>query len=565
MNLKVLKWSNIKVRFYCLFGVFMFWFSLGAESQNVNDLYNLDFQYKSGGDICWMGGGFVLGKGGSRIGIDSTDRIGAKYPLCLQSIKMLPKAKIYLGFYGCSVQKLFIPGDYQNIQFALNAKSVNLSKSWLKVTCLDEHEKYLVSDSVFLKRNGKWDWCQINVSGKNARFFRVEIGGEGKKDLKECAKLVVDHLSILGDGKEIGQIDLSECIPQKEDFCLDSFDTKKIIPRLEGKKVVVLAETVSQDSTTLSLEKELVTELVEQGICKLIFVDMPFDRVLLFNLYIQGSQRVVKDRLMESMQAMKSPVLEMNLLEDLRNYNRTHEDKVNLLGLGLLQGAPYFDLSYFLKCISSGFSSDAILKVMHWVYQEDFQHAIAEWDSVQKKGRWEELPIDWVKITLQLLNEQREMRRGLFTVRNGEEFVASQMIKMCIDSLLPEGKQVLVAGSWDKLNKKDVLSLSEISRIGHLKACYGDSCLVIGVLRGEGNIVGMDLSTEKEKVWAMEVPQEPWSLEHFCAQQKRDVLFGSCLAKDKVSWIRYYVGLADCEWMLPVNLSERMDAFLWIK
>lgn len=547
----------MKGRFCCLFGVFMFWFSLCAESQHVDDLYNLDFRYEGVKAIHWTLGDFERWKGGNKV--DTMELKEGKQVFGLTSARLF-KDWEYANFRGKLAQQLYIPTACRQLRFELDVKGVNLSEAWMKVVRLDAEEKCLGMDSVLIQSDGEWRLCTMDVVTGGACFFRVEIYGKGWDGEGRYSKLLLDNLRIEGDGREISHVDLS--LPQTGDFQFadswqDGFDSQ-----VRGKKVVVLAETVKGDSVSVRMEKGLVLRGVEQGDCKLLLLDMAFDCAMLFDLYIQGNERIKKELLVSIAEKMALPPrLCLEVLEDLRAYNEGHEGKVVIAGTKVLGVYPY--LMDGFQAISAERESDVRRRLLVSLGEGKFAKARRILNSVRMSPHWDKLAVDKLSGIVALESEWQQNEWG--RVDENEERRA-EITKWCIDSLLPQGKQAILVGDWKNWNTKDNCGGNwEKSSGSYLREYYGDSCLSIAILRGKGDMMGMDLSTKKEKMWRVEVPQEPWSLEHFCTQQEGKVLFASCLAKERVAWIRYCLGVVGCEWSFPINLSERMDAFLWIR
>lgn len=544
-------------RFLILWGVFAFCLPWRGMGQDIRELYNLDFRYEGVEAIHWTLGDFERWKGVNKV--DTTECKEGKQVFGLTSARLF-KDWDYANFRCKLAQQLYIPTACSQLRFELDVKGVNLSKAWMKVARLDARERCLGMDSAAIRADGMWGKCVLDVAGGEACFFRVEIYGKGLDGEGACSKLLLDRLQIKGDGKEIRHVDLP--VPQRGDFQFADSWQGGFDFQAKDKKIVVLAETVKGDTVSAEMEKDLILRGVERGNCKLLLLEMPFDCAMLFDLYIQGNERIKKELLVFIAEKMALPPrLSLEVLDELKAYNETHEMKVVIAGTGVMKIYPY--LIDGLPAISAEGESDARRNLLVALGGGEFSKAKRMLNSVRKSHNWEKPAVDRLSGIVALESEWQQNEWGLI---DENEQRKAEITRWCIDELLPDGKQAILVGDWKAWNTKDNCGGKwEKSCGSYLKEYYGDNCLTIAVLRGEGSVTGVDIFTKKERTWALELPQEPWLLEHFCVQQGDAVLFGRCMAKDKVSWIRYYLGLADCEWMLPINFSERMDAFLWIK
>lgn len=116
----------------------------------------------------------------------------------------------YYRFSARLSQQLLIPGNYQQLEFTLNSKCLNVNRGWLKVVALNEKEECLYQDSVQIHKKDEWNRCVLKLPAQGACLFRIEIYAVGEDDWLKASLFSVDRIQILGDGKNI---DWSESLP----------------------------------------------------------------------------------------------------------------------------------------------------------------------------------------------------------------------------------------------------------------------------------------------------------------------------------------------------------------
>ncbi len=181
-----------------------------VHGQHNNDVYDLEFRQCLNEDGRWNITPFMAGNGGSACSVDSTEFVQGKYPLIFRSIEMFPASRSYYRFSARLSQQLFIPGNYQQLEFTLNSKCLNVNRGWLKVVALNEKEECLYQDSVQIHKKDEWNRCVLKLPAQRACLFRIEIYAVGEDDWLKASLFSVDRIQILGDGKNI---DWSESLP----------------------------------------------------------------------------------------------------------------------------------------------------------------------------------------------------------------------------------------------------------------------------------------------------------------------------------------------------------------
>lgn len=539
-----------------------------VQGQQRDDIYHLDFKDISASDFSWIIAPFRAGEGGSRCEIDTLNIIGGKHPLVFRSIEMLPGSRSYYHFCARLSQQIFIPGNYRQLEFVLNARSQNITRGWLKVTGLDRAEQYLCRDSVQINGGTDWHLYKLTISRPEACFFRIEICAEGGEDWLNTSVFSIGRMQILGDGESI---DWTKILPVLSDRSFEFIDSwpEEIMPHLKNKKVIALAETVHGDSLIAETERKFINMLVREGDCKLVFLELPFDLVLLYNRYIQGDSGIDGEELLQYTQNIQcgSDFL-IALLNDLREYNRLTNKKVYMVGVDRMTWEPQY-LRRFLECIP-GEGRQAVCDLLFQKTDDvKIQEIIKELENNKNllEG-WDRMDIYWLLQALRQLADQEEIRRSAIGIKGiwGRERIMKDNIITMVDSLLAYDKKAVIIGHWLHFNKVNCLvPVMEKSCGYYLNHRFGNAYEVIGLLKGEGKIWCRNYGIGKLQQQKLELPSGAEFLETLCNQRTGICFGGKCLDEHEVGWIRISGASSNRVLGIPIAFSRRMDCFLWVK
>lgn len=532
--------------------------------QQANDIYDLEFRRYLGSDFPWNVISFIAGEGGALGCVDTMEIINGKYPLVFRSVEMLPASRAYYRFHVRLIQQLFIPGDYQQLDFALNTKCLNIKQGWLKVVAFDKQEQCLYRDSVHILNTGEWNECVLKCQGKDAFFFGIEISATGGDDWLQSSIFSIDRMRISGDGRNI---DWTKSMPVWADNdleCLGSWPAS-VLSLVKNKRLVALAETVHGDSLIAASERELIRELVERNQCKLILLELPYDYVLLLNLYIQGNLRIQANELLQYAQVLQfDSDFDMAFLNELRAYNGRTENKVHIVGVDRMTWENRY-LFRFWECVSGEkMNTECLAKCL---VAGKIDEAIGEFehDKSLTEG-WERINIYWFSRALKQLKRQEKYRDAVQGMVQEREKVMKDNIISVVDSLLPSDKNAVIIGHWLHFNKvNNVAPALEKSCGSYLSQRFGDDYWVVGILKGEGKVWGRIPGASRKALHFLDLPQGGKFLENACDGRGMPVFVGKCRSADRIGWLRCSGGCVARVFYMPVALSQRMDCFLWVK
>lgn len=540
---------------------------LFVRGQLNNDVYDLDFRNYSSSNFSWVLAPFIAGEGGCYFFVDSLNLFDDKFPVGFHSLEMFPGSRTYFRFRTHLVQQMYIPDSYQQLEFILKSKSQNIVQAWLKVTALNSEEQFLGADSVQIINNSEdWSVTTLKISVSGAVFYRVEIFAKGEEDWLKASGFFIDRMQILGNGRNINWAKVVPALAESDFECIGSW-TESVLPLIEHKRIIALAETVHGDSAIAVETKKLVSILVRQGKCKLLLWELPYDYALLINLYIQGNPEIKSDELLRYAQkAQFSSDFSIAFLDELKEYNHLHTEKVSIVGIDPISWNMRY-LSRFVECVSGNKITPELSEIMKLLAEGKAMKIIEKFSSNKRLTEdWGKRNIYWFLQALQQLLKQEKSRKIAVGNSKGKESVMKDNIFISIDSLLPENKKAVVIGHWLHLNKINNISpVVEKSCGYYLNRRFKDQYWVMGILKGEGQILGRTPVKKKIVLHKLDLFHGAQYLENLCSKKMENLTIGNCLKKDQIGWIRLSGGYASRLLCMPVALKQRMDCFLWVK
>lgn len=537
----------------------------GVKTQMAEEIYDLRFRTINSKSSPW---------GGSNVRycqskIDSSILINGMHPLKCSSIRLYPMWDIYMPFYCKLAQQIFIPEEFDEVEFVLNSKCSNIINAKLKVRRFDKSESFLSVDSVTINPTGDWSECRLKVDGKGVNLFYVEIIAKLNEDLKnkhDSTSYYFDRLKIFVDGKNINSIDFSSCILKSNTFPEYSPWQDGLSDKFSDKKILGLAETIHGDSLINRMELEMVKHQVKSEKCKFIVHELPSDLVLFWNLYIHGHESVKLEKLLEESTTIlfNSEVLS-DLLIFLKKYNETAVQKIYIAGMDRNNHTYEKNLARFLNSVFENNPHLFLDTVSKLLSEKQLNEALHLLET--KIDLTDVLDPTISALFFQSLKQEIEYPNNLsilfYFLKDRDKIMSSHLFGI-IDSLLPPNKQVVVIGHWKHLNKIADVKRMQKSCGNFLVGRYGDEYGVIGIHKGRGSFIGSHGS--KMKRFFVDIPESPLVLENYGNESlDNKTLYFLTTPLEYPVWIRWSGAVGDKNAIESVILEERVDAFLWME
>jgi erythromycin esterase-like protein len=309
-----------------------------GQSRNFTKLYDLDFRLNSNSEsYAWMPDPKRY-----RAAVEKDNAIlkNGKHPVkyTQQSIGNF-KFTMALAVQ----QRIVLPqASAQTAAISFTCRSQNVKSARLITATMDAQEAFLRSDTLLVQSTANWETYSKAISIVRASLLTLRIEAEGLGCDSACEQnFWVDRVTIYLDGKNIDDYPLpvNRCSLSVQDATPLSFSEKRLydnIPELKSKRITAAGETVHGCQTITEVAVQLMKHQVANDSCKLILLELPMEEVLSYNRFVQGDSSFSGDSLMQDFpQLFSRDVIVNDLLVWLRDYNRSTEKKVWLMGMDI--------------------------------------------------------------------------------------------------------------------------------------------------------------------------------------------------------------------------------------
>ena len=260
-------------------------------------------------------------------------------------------------------EKILLPyGNFKNGLITLTFKGENLKQADLIVTGYDAYENIISIDTLnALSRNKTTSW-QTNKKTfplENTVFLGLAVVAEGIDSTyhqfnqgfsynayghidSTCTQyFLMDNIELFLDGTPIDKFPLDERFKplsiNSTDIVPLSFDNERLyagIPELKTKRIIAIGESCHGSESMSKTVVQMIKYQVKNNNCKLIVLERMGEAMLLFNRFIQGTQCIDLDDIIEpaTYLLLSNPQFK-ELCLWLQEYNATTDEKVWLLGM----------------------------------------------------------------------------------------------------------------------------------------------------------------------------------------------------------------------------------------
>ncbi|NDV57631.1 erythromycin esterase family protein [Bacteroides sp. 519] len=242
-------------------------------------------------------------------------------------------------------QRILLPTHQATTgQVIFEGKGEALSGSYLVIDGLNYREECINSDTLSLPLVETLGKYALNISLKDAELLNLKFHIEGESETD--AWVGFHKLNI-----RIGDKDIDSYSPRTAEATFDpgkwtpidlaNNDAFKNIEAIQNKKIIALGEAMHRNYSINKLASTFIEQQIKKGNCKLVLIEYPFERILLFNNYVIGKEVDLKSK--DGYQEF------CGVLETIRAYNKdkNEQDMVYLGGI---------DYNYFWDEQNNSFS-----------------------------------------------------------------------------------------------------------------------------------------------------------------------------------------------------------------
>lgn len=451
---------------------------------------------------------------------------------------------------------------------SLTFNGQNIQCAQLIVKGLDRNEGLVYSDTLKLKADSLMKTTPMNISLVDVELLNIKIEAHGYLDRES-------YFSIEGVNILLGETPI-------DSYALAGFEKKfhfpadKIVPldvsslqgfdkidSLRKKKIIAIGESVHGSSAIVKTVSRFIQQQVTQNNCKLIILEIPMERTLLYNKYIRDASFVMDKEYQWGIEFE-------HLREWLRAYNLSKEDsaKVTILGMDYSTeldmknstASPLFDYLTFINQ-KKRFKDIDSLSVM--LLEKPLKESI---DYLQRhKKLQEELSPEDYKCISHLLTLSHAMGPNEYKRFVARDSVMFENVRFLIDNYCPKGARTFIYGHSGHLNRisgyphlPDVISLG-----ARMSRYYQDDLYSITVQVGSGSLLLPDVARARD---CQQLVDLDGTLEAALGKRGYNAFFmymPECL--DKPTFSRHIGAMFLKQSFYPFNMYRRHDGILFIR
>lgn len=225
------------------------------------------------------------------------------------------------------------------IEAAFMGKNEGFDKMQLTFTGYNAQGKLVSVDTLHITETEDWSKFTTTISVKDISYLHLLLTMQGnRKNVTYVAGL--DKIQLTVNGKSLTDYPqrnlYQEFVPDTSEMVKLTFDdlsSYQQIPPLLTQKVVAIGEALHGSETLSDVVIQLMKSRILYNNCKLVLLEIPFERMLSVNRFVQGDTRFTLDTIAESFGMVLSSRKLLDFFVWVKEYNRTAKRKVFVLGL----------------------------------------------------------------------------------------------------------------------------------------------------------------------------------------------------------------------------------------
>lgn len=452
---------------------------------------------------------------------------------------------------------------------AFESKGENLTGIAICLDGIDEEEKVVFSDTLVFKPDNSQSRISQKIPLSSIDMLNVRIYAEGqtyKDAIIAFSKLLIK----IGD-KSIDEYPVREVSPL---LIPANINPLSLYPNLEqeyekidvikNKKIIGLGESVHKNPSIKQLAYQLIMEGVRKQKCKLILIEMPLEKSLVYNRY-------VRDNKAEFTTLITLDEQTRSFLDTLRSYNQKEkaEEKVWLLGIDYnnlynTNQNTAVDIFDFITRLNQEQRIPEIDQLSVLLMDKKWDNAIHFLENNKSKIR-ELLTIDEIECILHILKISQSIGRdGIQRVihRDSVMFVNAAFL---IDKFAAApSTKVMINAHGVHLNPISTYPAIHCDPMGmYMKRKFSDDYSPLTLLVGGGNVVAYNADYDKVEKPLMSPPVG--SIEYFLKSLNKEVLFLPMTSDfNKLVLSRFKGSAHISQEFYPANFYQRYDGVFFI-
>lgn len=364
---------------------------------------------------------------------------------------------------------------------------------------INYEEKIIFSDTLkFVPDSGEFSTVSKNILLTDIDMLNIRINAEG--EISQNSYLTFSKLNILLGDKGIDEFLVRKLpifsLKDNLNYIPINIENDRFVnelPEIENSRIIGLGESIHGNDSIGKLVNKIVFEAVKKQKCRLIILEMPFEKTLSLNRFIQSH-----DYIIDSMEVLKPEI--RNLLNILRVYNSGKEDdeKVKLFGMGYnsiyspTQNSA-IDIFDFLVQINQSIKNPEIDKLSILLMEKDWTQSINYLQTHKDKIQGV-LTKDEIDCILHILNLSNKIGVDGIKRNIDRDSVMFVNAKFLIDKYsFDKNLKTIIYGHFVHINSISTFPVVNTVPFGnYMKMAYNDDYSPFLLLIGQGSSVAFD-------------------------------------------------------------------------
>lgn len=447
--------------------------------------------------------------------------------------------------------------DSADLRFRLDASIPDSCKVWIEFVALNSDESIVLKDSVSIENRD--DTSVFEYDKKLIGCSSLLIYLRGAFAFEAIKPLYLNSWSVDGltsDSLRSAKADVSEfqVEPIQDGYA-------NVIKGFNNAKIIGIGEGLHGSGTVQKAAFDMLKLLVEKEGVRVVALELSLGEMSCWNLAINHPNSNIKD-IVESCPRIISPLLLIDFLEWLRDYNLTHSDRVTLVGIDTRYGPyEYIHFANYIQSISRG--EDETLKRLELFIRFraiDRLRSLIDEKSSEIEQKIGVIAIQNILYTLSYLEKCNGIK-GYNRFYNERDLQMWHNLKLVI-SQHPESKIALYAHTAH-LNKLAETFSSVVRSFGsYINEAYGANYHVCGLYVGSGFFTNFSCVHKGQvETFPLSFPSCQ-SFQSLCAAKKMDSFYCSSFSQKDLLYVRKIGNKA-----FPVggyqNIDRRIDSFIY--
>ena len=467
-------------------------------------------------------------------------------------------------------QRIVLPRN--NLELAdieFEYKCDNIGRVSLIVDAIDMSEKITYSDTIIFKPDTSLSSTTTSIKLDRAEMINITINAEGVPN--ESAHIAYSKLNITLDGNAIDSYPvrfIPSKLPSKNINYIPIYDETELkeIDVFNDNRIIAIGESIHGNSSIKSFVYNTIVKAVEEQNAKLILLEMPMEKSLSYNRYIQGANFMLDSA------SLAYPQLEI-FLNKLNEYNSTQDEnyKVKLLGMDYSSvssqtSGTAVNLFDFFSKINDTDKVKEVDQLSLLVWDKEWDKAIDYLEDNRDKVATI-LHKDEVECLLYIMNLSKRSSDSGIKRNIDRDSIMYVNTRFMIDKFLTdETSKAIIHSHAAHINPVSTFPAVPCAPLGsYMRSEYGNDYFPTLVAIGNGQTVAYDAGWNRKDTLLMKAPEG--SLEYLLNTTINESVAYVPITKDfdKLLLSRFKGSHHIAQEFFPFNLYQRYDGVFFIK